>query len=309
MKSSQSSLYAAILATSLLSACAALVKPSPPVPPSQPAAQAATAHPVVPKPAPKVALVLGGGAARGFAHIGAIKALEAQGIVPDLVVGTSAGAVVGALYAAGNGGFELQKLAIQMEEGQVSDWSLPDRGVIRGEALQNFINSAIGQRPLEKLPRLFGVVATDLQSGEAMVFRIGNTGMAVRASSSVPGVFQPVKINGREYVDGGLVSPVPVKAARDMGADFVIAVDISDQPRYGSTKSTIDVLLQTFAIMGQSIGRYELRGADVVIRPQTSGITSTGFQDRHLAVLEGEKAVAAVLPEIKAKLARLREGR
>jgi NTE family protein len=309
MKSTQCSLIAATLATSLLAACAALVKPAPVVPSTQPAAPAATAPALVPKPAPRVALVLGGGAARGFAHIGAIKALEAQGIVPDLVVGTSAGAVVGALYAAGNGGFELQKLAIQMEEGQVSDWSLPDRGVIRGEALQNFINNAIGQRPLEKLPRLFGVVATDLQSGEAMVFRIGNTGMAVRASSSVPGVFQPVKINGREYVDGGLVSPVPVKAARDMGADFVIAVDISDQPRYGSTKSTIDVLLQTFAIMGQSIGRYELRGADVVIRPQTSGITSTGFQDRHLAVLEGEKAVAAMLPEIKAKLARLREGR
>ncbi len=265
--------------------------------------------PVVPKPAPKVALVLGGGAARGFAHIGAIKALEAQGIVADIIVGTSAGAVVGALYAAGNGGFELQKLAIQMEEGQVSDWSLPDRGVIRGEALQNFVNRAIGQRPLEKLPRLFAAVATDLQSGEAMVFRSGNTGMAVRASSSVPGVFQPVKINGREYVDGGLVSPVPVKAAQDMGADFVIAVDISDQPQHGSTKSTIDVLLQTFAIMGQSIGRYELRDADVVIRPQMSDLKATDFRDRHMAVLAGEKAVAAALPEIKAKLAKLREGR
>ena len=264
---------------------------------------------VAQRPAPKVALVLGGGAARGFAHIGAIKALEAQGIVPDLIVGTSAGAVVGALYAAGNGGFELQKLAIQMEEGQVSDWSLPDRGVIRGEALQNFINRAVSLRPLEKLPRRFAAVATDLQSGEAVVFRTGNAGMAVRASSSVPGIFQPVKINGREYVDGGLVSPLPVKAARDMGADFVIAVDISDQPRYGSTKSTIDVLLQTFSIMGQTIGRYELRDADVVIRPQTSSLKATDFQDRHMAVLEGEKAVAAALPEIKAKLAKLREGR
>jgi NTE family protein len=297
MISLQRRLLVAGLALLLLAGCTAPVKPTPPAPP------------VVTKAAPKIALVLGGGAARGFAHIGAIKAIEAQGIVPDLIVGTSAGAVVGALYAAGNGGFELQKLAIQMEEGQVSDWSLPDRGVIRGEALQNFINRAIGQRPLEKLPRLFAVVATDLQSGEAMVFRTGNTGMAVRASSSVPGVFQPVKINGREYVDGGLVSPVPVKAARDMGADFVIAVDISDQPQYGSTKSTIDVLLQTFAIMGQSIGRYELRDADVVIRPQTSGINGTDFRDRHMAVLEGEKAVAAALAEIKAKLAKLREGR
>jgi NTE family protein len=296
MKSPQRRLLVAGLALSLLAACTAPVKPTP-------------APPAAPKAAPKIALVLGGGAARGFAHIGAIKALEAQGIVPDIIVGTSAGAVVGALYAAGNGGFELQKLAIQMEEGQISDWSLPDRGVIRGEALQNFINHAIGQRALEKLPRLFAAVATDLQSGEAMVFRTGNTGMAVRASSSVPGIFQPVKINGREYVDGGLVSPLPVRAARDMGADFVIAVDISYKPQYGSTYSTIDVLLQTFAIMGQSIGRYELRDADVVIRPQMSGIRATDFQDRHLAVLEGEKAVAAVLPEIKEKLAKLREGR
>jgi NTE family protein len=177
MKSLKPSLLAAGLALTLLAACTAPVKPTPPAPSASPAPVAA------PKSAPKVALVLGGGAARGFAHIGAIKALEAQGIVPDLVVGTSAGAVVGALYAAGNGGFELQKLAIQMEEGQVSDWSLPDRGVIRGEALQNFINRAINQRPLEKLPRLFAAVATDLQSGEAMVFRTGNTGMAVRASS------------------------------------------------------------------------------------------------------------------------------
>jgi NTE family protein len=310
MKSLQCRLLVAGLALSLLAACTAPVRPTPPAgsqPAPQPTLQPAP-QPAL-QPAPKIALVLGGGAARGFAHIGAIKALEAQGIVPDLIVGTSAGAVVGALYAAGNGGFELQKLALQMEDGQFSDWSLPDRGVIRGEALQNFINRAIGQRPLEKLPRLFAAVATDLQSGEATVFRTGNTGMAVRASSSVPGVFQPVKINGREYVDGGLVSPVPVKAARDMGADFVIAVDISDQPQYGSTKSTIDVLLQTFAIMGQTIGRYELRDADVVIRPQTSGLKGTDFQDRHLAVLEGEKAVAAALPEIKAKLAKLRAGR
>ena len=308
MKTSNFRLFVSALALALLMACTAPVKPTAPAAPAPEIAP--KAEPVAaPKPAPKIALVLGGGAARGFAHVGAIKALEAQGIVPDLILGTSAGAVVGALYAAGNGGFELQKLAIQMEEGQVSDWSLPDRGVIRGEALQNFVNRVVGQRPLEKLPRLFGAVATDLQSGEATVFRTGNTGMAVRASSSVPGVFQPVKINGREYVDGGLVSPVPVKAARDMGADFVIAVDISDQPKYGSTKSTIDVLLQTFAIMGQSIGRYELRDADVVIRPQTSAIKGTDFQDRHMAVLEGEKAVAAVLPEIKAKLARLRERR
>ena len=256
-----------------------------------------------PRPAPKIALVLGGGAARGFAHIGVIKVLEAQGIVPSIVVGTSAGAVVGALYAAGDDGFALQKLALGMDEGQFSDWSWPDRGVLRGEALQNFVNRAVGGRPLEKLNKLMAVVATDLQSGEPVVFRTGNTGMAVRASSSVPGLFQPVAINGREYVDGGLVSPVPVGVARRLGADFVIAVDISARPRYGKTQSTPDVLLQTFTIMSRVIARNELADADVVIRPNMSGLSATDFQDRNLAVLEGEKAAAAALPEIKAKLA------
>ena len=188
-------------------------------------------------PAPlKIALALGGGAARGFAHVGVIKALEAQGIIADIIVGTSAGSVVGALYAAGYNGFELQELSMQMDERQVSDWSMPNRGVIKGEALQDFINKAVKYRTLEKMKKTLAVVATDLQSGEMIVFRSGNTGMAVRASSSVPGIFQPVSINGREYVDGGLVAPVPVRVARALGADFVIAVDISDKPEYGKNR-------------------------------------------------------------------------
>lgn len=253
----------------------------------------------------KIALALGGGAARGFAHVGVIKALEAQGIVPDIIVGTSAGSVVGALYAAGYNGFELQKLSMQMDEGQVSDWSLPNRGVIKGDALQDFINNAVNYRTLEKMKKTLAVVATDLHSGEMIVFRTGNTGMAVRASSSVPGIFQPVTINGHEYVDGGLVAPVPVRVARSLGADFVIAVDISDKPIYNKTESSIEVLLQTFNIMGQSISRYELPEADIVIRPLTPGISSTSFNDKHLAVLQGEKAVADILPVLKDKLAKI----
>jgi NTE family protein len=147
-------LLLAVLAVALLPGCALLGEKSPPPPPA---------------PVPvKIGLALGGGAARGFAHIGVIKALEAQGIVPDIVVGTSAGAVVGALYSSGLSGFELQKMALDMDEGQIGDWSLPDRGVFKGEALQSFVNRAVGNRPLEKLPRSFGVVATDLKSGEAV---------------------------------------------------------------------------------------------------------------------------------------------
>ncbi|MGE5027176.1 MAG: patatin-like phospholipase family protein, partial [Betaproteobacteria bacterium] len=207
---------------------------------------------------PKVALVLGGGAVRGFAHIGVIKTLEAHGIVPDLVVGTSAGSVVGALYAGGNSGFELQKIAFQLEQESVGDWVLPDRGFIKGEMLQNFVNRALQNRPIERLNKLFAAVSTDLQTGEMAVFRRGNAGMAVRASSSIPGVFQPVNIGGKEYVDGGLVSPVPVRAARGMGADVVIAVDISVKPKNAKLNDTIDIFLQAFNIMGHTIGRYEL---------------------------------------------------
>jgi len=253
---------------------------------------------------PKVALALGGGAARGFAHVGVVKALEAHGIVPDIVVGTSAGSVVAALYAGGGDGFELQRLALGMEDSSISDWILPDRGIIRGAALQNYVNIALGNRPIEKLRRTLGVVATDLQSGEKMVFRSGNVGVAVRASSSVPGIFQPVRIGNREYVDGGLASPVPAEVAREMGADVVIAVDISSKPASAKLSGIIDVLLQTFTIMGANLAHWELTQADVVIRPNVAGISGTDFESKHLAILEGEKAATAKIDEIRSAIAR-----
>ena len=258
----------------------------------------------------KIGLALGGGAARGFAHIGVIKALESQGIVPDIVVGTSAGSLVGALYAAGNNGFALNKLALDMDEAAISDWAVPifasSSGVLKGEALQNFVNKTLNNTPLEKLKIPFGVVATDIHTGVPILFQRGNTGLAVRASSAVPGIFQPVKIGGHTYVDGGLVSPVPVRFAREMGADFLIAVNISAQPDAQQASSSLDVLLQTFAIMGQSISRYETADADIVIRPVTAELPATDFAGRHRAVLEGEKAAAAAMTEIKDRLAKLR---
>ena len=285
----------------MLAGCGMLPRGPEPVPKPAPALEPPP-QPEVRQVPPKIALALGGGAVRGFAHIGVIKALEAHGIVIDIVVGTSAGSLVGALYAGGYGGFDLQRAALQIDDTVIADWSLPDRGFIKGEALQNFVNQAVQNRPLEKLNKPFATVATDLQSGEPVVFRTGNTGMAVRASSSVPGVFQPVAINGREYVDGGLVSPVPVRAARGMGADVVIAVYISDDPRFGKTRDSVDVMLQTFAIMGQSIAGFELTEADIVIRPNTGRMRSTSFEDRHLAIIEGEKAGLAAIAAIKLKV-------
>ncbi len=300
MKSSSLGLLLSIFL--FITGCSTLA-PTPPAP--QPVAQ--------PKPARglKIGLALGGGAARGFAHIGVIKALEAQGIVPDIVVGTSAGSLVGALYAAGNNGFALHKLALEMDEATISDWSVPffakATGVLKGEALQNYVNRAVHNLPLEKLKTPFGAVATDLNSGMPILFQRGNTGAAVRASSAVPGVFQPVRVGEHSYVDGGLVSPVPVRFAREMGADFVIAVNISSQPDAQPSSSTLDVLLQTFAIMGQSINSYELKEADVVIQPRLGTMKGNDFPARNTAILAGEQAAAALLPDIRRKLAAKRE--
>jgi NTE family protein len=266
------------------------------------------APPPVVIPPPRIGLALGGGAARGFAHVGVIKALESQGLKPEFVAGTSAGSLVAVLYAAGKSGFDLQRIALDLEEKAVSDWTLPNRGFIKGESLQNYVNAHVGNRPIEKLPLPLGVVATDLASGEQVVFRRGNAGMAVRASSAVPGVFQPVSIGGREFVDGGVTSPVPVRAVRDMGADFVIAVDIGKRGTTVSLKDTIDVLLQSVNVMGRVIAAQETQSADVVIAPDTSRIATTSFESRNLAILEGEQAATAALPRIREKLAE-REAR
>ncbi len=267
-------------------------------------------QPKPPRPV-KIGLALGGGAARGFAHIGVIKVLEAQGIVPDIVVGTSAGSLVGALYAAGNNGFALHKLALEMEEAAISDWAVPffakASGVLKGEALQSYVNKAVRNVPLEKLKIPFGAVATDLRTGAPVVFRKGNTGLAVRASSAVPSVFQPVSVGGNTYVDGGLVSPVPVRFAREMGADFVIAVNISAQPDAQPASSSVEVLLQTFAIMGQSINQYELKEADVVIKPGLGSMKGADFAGRNLAILAGEQAALGQLQEIRQKLQVMRQ--
>ena len=289
-----------------LSAC---VTSAPVQTPVAPAVAAVTA-PKVARPV-RIGLALGGGAARGFAHIGVIKALESQGIVPDVVVGTSAGSVVGAMYAAGNNGFTLQKMALEMDEATISDWSLPlfskSSGVLKGDALQAYVNRMVGQTPIERLKKPFGAVATDLATGQAVLFQRGNTGTAVRASSAVPAVFQPVRINDKQYVDGGLVAPVPVRFARDMGADLVIAVNISQAVDGQSGTGTIDILLQTVSIMGQSINQFELKQADVVIRPDLPSMKGSDFAGRNLAILAGEKAAMSAMPEIKQKLKAMQE--
>jgi len=254
----------------------------------------------------RIGLALGGGAARGFAHIGVIKALEARNVRVDLVAGTSAGSVIAALYASGMTGIAINKLALTMDEASISDWAMPfrTRGILQGVALQNYLNKTLDNRPIEKMAKPLGIVATDLKSGQPILFQRGNTGIAVRASCSVPSIFEPVKIGDREYVDGGLVSPVPAAFARKMGADFVIAVDISARPESGLTSSSFDVLMQTFTIMGQTIKAYELdKYANAVIRPNLVAMSSSDFSQRNASILAGEEAVAKMWPTLQRQFA------
>jgi NTE family protein len=298
-----SRMAAGLVAAWALSGCQ--TPPPAPVPafPSAPVAAPAPA-PVVPPPRPpRVGLALGGGAARGFAHIGVIQVLEENGLRPDLVTGTSAGSVVAALYASGRSGAALGPMATSMDESAITDWAFPGRGLIRGEALARYIRAQTGGLAIEAMRLPLGIVATDLDSGEPILFQRGDAGMAVRASSAVPAVFQPVRIGGREYVDGGLVSPVPVRFARQMGAEVVIAVDISTPPDGNATGDPIRLLLQTFTIMGRSISRLELRDADVVVRPALAGVSGSDFTERQRAIQAGRDAATAALPAIRQKIA------
>ncbi|WP_374685096.1 patatin-like phospholipase family protein [Rhizobacter sp. J219] len=287
-----------------LSACqtAPTVPPVTTAPVVLPPDSAASAPVVVPARPPRVGLALGGGAARGFAHIGVIQVLEENGIKVDYVTGTSAGSLVAALYASGRNGSALAAMADQMDESAFADWAFPGRGLIRGEALARYVRENTGGRTIEQMVLPLGIVATDLDTGQAILFQRGDAGTAVRASSSVPAVFTPVKIGTREYVDGGLVSPVPVRFAKQMGAELVIAVDISAIPDGAPTGDPMRMLLQTFAIMGKSINSFELREADVVLRPKLAGVSSADFSNRKRSIQAGRDAMTAALPELRTKL-------
>ncbi len=260
------------------------------------------------KPAPKqikVALVLGAGAARGFAHIGVLKILEGSRIPLHMIVGTSAGSFVGSLYAYGFSAFQIQKLALSLDQNELFDFAVPDNGFIKGEKLETYINTLVQHTPMEKMRIPFYAVSTNIQTGQEMLFGRGNTGTAVRASCAIPGIFRPVRIDNALYVDGGVVSPVAVDAARRMGADVVIAVDISADRETKQPEGTIETILQSISIMHARLSAPQLGRADIVIRPDVGKFGPADFDKRHDAVIEGEKATLAALPAIRKMLSAL----
>lgn len=258
------------------------------------------------KPKAIVGLALGGGASKGFAHIGVIKVLKENNIPIHVVTGTSAGAVVGSLYASGMSPDRLELEAQIMDKTSLVDLTLSSSGFIKGQKLQDFINAKVKNRPIQQLPIKFGAVATEFGSGRMVTFNHGNTGQAVRASVSIPNVFQPTQIGNKRYVDGGLVAPVPVTAARNLGANVVIAVDISQKPAKSAT-GFLAQLDQSLNIMSVAALNNELSKANVVIRPQVQQLGAIGgFNQREHAIKLGEDAARKALPQIKAQLSKYR---
>ena len=284
----------------VLAAC-----PSGNAPQSKPSAQSQnTVSHTAPKPKATVALALGGGASKGFAHIGIIKVLKENNIPIKIVTGTSAGSIVGSMYASGMSPDRLELEAEILGKTDLVDLTLSTSGFIKGEKLQNYINRKVGNRPMQQFPIKFAAVATDFESGKPVVFNVGNAGQAVRASASIPNVFQPVVIGSRKYVDGGLSQPVPVSAAKKLGANFIIAVDISARPAKNVSQGMFSYLDQTINVMSQTALRQELGQANVVIKPQVLELGSVGgFDQKQRAIQLGEQAARAALPEIKRKLA------
>ena len=263
--------------------------------------------PPAPLPGAGVALVLSGGSARGFAHAGVIKALEANGLRPDLIVGSSAGSIVGALYASGLTAAELGSALERLDATVFSEIAVPGLaflpsplGIVRSDGLHRYVDQEAKRHHMEDFPIRFAAVATDLQTGEPQVFNAGDVGHAVSASSAVPGIITPPRIRGRLYGDGQLSSPLPVRIARTLGARVVIAVDVIYPPEDARLTSTLGVLFQAFVITTYRLKEWEIAAADSVIVPdlgRTSG--QWGFGDRERLIAAGEAATLKAMARLR----------
>jgi NTE family protein len=255
-------------------------------------------------PMPKIALVLGGGAARGFAHVGVIRVLEQEKIPIDLIVGTSVGSLIGALYADKGNSFDLELLAFKLQKEDLFDFSVfaSTTGPVKGDRLEQFVKERVGRKKIEDLPVPFAAVATNLNTGKQVVLTRGSIAKAVRASSSIPGVFTPVQYFDMTLVDGGVVDNVPVDVAKSMGADLVIAVNIGKDVVNNNTPNIIDITLQAVNIMANEISEFKMKGADVLIEPDVGSVTMMDFSMKESLMRAGIEAAKNAVPEIQDKI-------
>jgi NTE family protein len=260
--------------------------------------------PTLPAKRPIIAFALGSGGPRGFAHIGVIKALEAAGIQPDLIVGTSSGALVGTLYAAGFDAAELERRALALNLTPLFDFTFNKFGKFKGEGVQQLINEVLQGKPIEQLKRPLAVVATKVPTGEMTAFTRGNTGLAVRASSAIAGSFLPVVIRGATYMDGDLVSPVPILAAKQLGADIVIAVDVSADLADTPPLENIPLDWVSTGVVRKTLIEREAEHAAVMIRPRLPYYAGASQEYKRMVIAAGELAGRAAVAQIRASVAR-----
>jgi NTE family protein len=255
---------------------------------------------------PKIALVLGGGAARGFAHVGVIRALEQEKIPIDMIVGTSVGSLIGALYAADPNSFELEWTAFKLEKDDLFDYGVfstfTGMGPVKGDKLEDFVKKRVPVENIEQLKMPFSAVATDLNRGVAVILDKGSVAKAVRASSAIPGVFSPVDYQGKTLVDGGVMDNIPVSVARKKGADIVIAVDISENVTNFNITNIIDVMIQSLTIIMNENAKHKARDADVLITPAVGDVAMLDFTQKKRCMQAGSEAAQRALPEIRTKM-------
>ncbi|HNZ58667.1 MAG TPA: patatin-like phospholipase family protein [Syntrophorhabdaceae bacterium] len=258
---------------------------------------------------PKIALVLGGGSAKGFAHIGVIRVLEQEKIPIHMIVGTSVGSLIGGIYAANPDSFQLEWLAFKIDKNDILDLSIiySKLGPAQGARLESFVEQTVTIKKIEDTKIPFFPIATDLNTGETIIMEKGSLSKAIRASSAIPGIFVPVTFGNRLLVDGGVTNSTPCDIARSKGADIVIAINLLKDIKDYNINSLVDIIGQSVNIMMHQSNKTKLQHADVIIEPDTKGTALFDFSQKKMLMEEGIKAAKASLPKIKEVIERFRQ--
>lgn len=259
-----------------------------------------------PKREPKVALVLGGGSAKGFAHVGVIRVLEQEKIPIDMIIGTSVGSLIGSIYASNPDGFQLEWLAFKIEKNDILDFSIvySKMGPVQGAKLESFVEQNVKAKRIEDTRIPFFPIATDLNTGETVTLEKGSMAKAIHASCAIPGIFVPVTFDKRMLVDGGITDNVACDIARNKGADIIIGVSLQKDVKNYQIDSAIDVIAQSINIMMRETSKPKLACADVIIEPDVHGVSLFDFSQKKMMMEEGIKATRKAVPKIKELLAK-----
>jgi len=253
---------------------------------------------------PRLGIAFGGGGVRGFVHLGVLRALDEAGIHADVVTGASAGAIAASLYASGMTYSDIETVVGEVSEYDLADMVIDRQGMLKGQALADWIDEVIGHRRIRELPIALGIAVTDLTNGRPLLVVDGDVGQAVQTSASVPGVFVPVQSNGVTLVDGGILSLVPVRFAREMGAEVVVAVDIYCGGHVKLKGTAVDTVMKTFRLQSCLLNREEAAEADFLIRPSFEPASPTSFEQREEAAAAGYREMKALLPALRKRLGR-----